>query len=44
MRRASQHGAALVGQRITRAHRGADFRHEDPAIGSQLLNFAKRNF
>ena len=43
MRGASQHGAALVHRRIPRAHRRADFRHEDPAISSQRPDFTKGN-
>ena len=44
VRRALQHPAPLVHQRVAGAHGGADFRHEKPALARQLQNLAQRRF
>ena len=44
VRRALQHGAALVHEGVAGAHGGADFRHQQAALGRQLENFAERHF
>src|SRR5580658_1090350 len=42
--RARQHGAAFVGQRVSRTNGGAYIWHEDAALAGKLHNFAERNF
>ena len=44
VRRALQHGAALVHQRVAGAHGGANLRHQQPALARQLQDFAERDF
>ena len=44
MRRALQHGATLVHQRVAGANRGADLRHEQTALARHCQDFAERHF
>ena len=44
VRRSREHLAALVHERVARAHRGADFRHQQAAFGGELHDFAERDF
>ena len=43
VRRAPQHGAALVHQRVAGAHGHADFRHQQAALAGLLQDFAERD-
>jgi hypothetical protein len=42
VRRADEHGAALVGEGVSGAHRGANFGHEHAALSRELQDFAER--
>ena len=44
VRRARQHRAALVGERVSGAHGGANLRHEDAALSGELQEFRRAEF
>jgi hypothetical protein len=44
VRRALQHGASLGHESVAGTNRGADLRHQEPAVDRQALNFAEWGF